>query len=410
VSRIRVALTMAATIGATLALAGGAHGAVVVIGNPLSTGQLWGSIAPRELEGGSNINTLFNPQGAVGNVTSPIDGAIIGWNVFDASGGPFHLRVLAPVGAGTYRGAGTSGPATPLTTGVEHFDADLPIKVGQAIGIDLANPSDKIGILVVEHAAGFEFFEPALPEGGTGVAIPISPQGAPATFQVGFNAEVQPAPTLTSVSTTEGPAAGGTGVTVSGTDLERAERVTFGGVPATFHQVSESAVEATAPAGTPSTEVPIAVTTPAGSVTATEGFFYQPVPKEPGGPKEPAGPGEPGGPGEAGGSGETPPAGGDGPSGGGATGTPSGTGNAASNPGAAAPNPASTAATAQCVVPKLAKKTLKAAAAKLRSAGCKLGKVTRRKAGKAQIAAVISQAPKAGAVRRAGTPVVVTIG
>jgi hypothetical protein len=398
VSRIRVALTLAATIGATLALAGGAHGAVVVIGNPLSTGQLWGSVAPRELEGGSNINTLFNSQGAVGNVTSPIDGAIIGWNVFDASGGPFHLRVLAPVGAGTYRGAGTSGPATPLTTGVEHFDADLPITVGQAIGIDLANPSDKIGILVVEHAAGFEFFEPALPEGGTGAAIPISPQGAPVTFQVGFNAEVQPVPTLTSVSTTEGPAAGGTGVTVGGTDLERAERVTFGGVPATFHQVSESAVEATAPAGTPSTEVPIAVTTPAGSVTATEEFFYQPAPKEPGGS------------GEAGGSGETPPADADGPGGGGATGTPAGTENGAPNPGAAVPNPASTAATAQCVVPKLAKKTLKAAVAKLRSAGCKLGKVTRRKAGKARIAAVISQAPKAGAVRRAGTPVVVTIG
>ncbi len=71
-------------------------------------------------------------------------------------------------------------------------------------------------------------------------------------------------PTVSGVSPSRGPAAGGTPVTISGVALNGATKVTFGGVEATNVTVeSSSAVTATAPAGKGTVDVE--VTTPAGT-------------------------------------------------------------------------------------------------------------------------------------------------
>jgi len=64
----------------------------------------------------------------------------------------------------------------------------------------------------------------------------------------------------------------------------------------------------------------------------------------------------------------------------------------------------------QCVVPVLKGKKLKAAKRKIRAAGCKVGKVTRRKGARAAKAKVVGQAPKAGKTVAAGSAVKLTLG
>ena len=78
---------------------------------------------------------------------------------------------------------------------------------------------------------------------------------------------VTAAPTVSAVSPIAGPIAGGTVVTITGTNLTGATAVKFGTATATFTVVSATSVTATAPAGTAGT-VDVTVTT-AGGTSAT---------------------------------------------------------------------------------------------------------------------------------------------
>ncbi|MFI8182881.1 IPT/TIG domain-containing protein, partial [Actinacidiphila glaucinigra] len=80
------------------------------------------------------------------------------------------------------------------------------------------------------------------------------------------------APVLVSVSPTQGPSAGGTTVTLTGTDLSGATAVGFGATPATSYTVdSPTQITAVAPAGTGT--VPVTVTTPGGTSNSV-GYSY----------------------------------------------------------------------------------------------------------------------------------------
>ncbi|MCX4820442.1 IPT/TIG domain-containing protein [Streptomyces sp. NBC_01142] len=79
-------------------------------------------------------------------------------------------------------------------------------------------------------------------------------------------------PTLTAISPSQGPASGGTTVTLTGTGFTGATAVTFGSTPATSYTVnSANQITAVAPAGTGA--VPVTVTTPNGT-TGSVFFFY----------------------------------------------------------------------------------------------------------------------------------------
>ena len=125
------------------------------------------------------------------NVTSPVSGTIVRWRITQATGGPFRLRVLSPVGGTTYTGAGTSEPRIPSSTATQTFTTNLPISAGQSIGLDLTNASDEIGIAGAAGAgsASWGFWDPPLAAGETRAATPgVSDE------EVGFNADVATKP------------------------------------------------------------------------------------------------------------------------------------------------------------------------------------------------------------------------
>jgi hypothetical protein len=180
----------------------------------------------------------------------------------------------------------------------------------------------------------------------------------------GFNAEIQPAPTVASLGTTSGSTAGGTEVVITGTDLDNASSVTFGGAPAASYTVnSESQITAVAPASSNAATVPVTVTTIAGNATAPQQFAYvaPPVVSTPAPVVTPA-------------------------------------------PKTTKPKPVK-----QCVVPNLKGKKLPAAKAALRKADCKAGKVTKLKGATPKTGKVATQSRKPGAKAAAGTKVNLTL-
>ncbi|MET8831711.1 IPT/TIG domain-containing protein [Streptomyces sp. NPDC004610] len=84
-----------------------------------------------------------------------------------------------------------------------------------------------------------------------------------------------PAPEITGLSPTSGTTAGGTPVTITGTDLNGATAITFGGTPATGVTCTATSCTATTPAHTAGT-VDVRVTTPGGtsSITPAGEFTY----------------------------------------------------------------------------------------------------------------------------------------
>jgi hypothetical protein len=91
-------------------------------------------------------------------------------------------------------------------------------------------------------------------------------------------AAVQAAPTVTVVSPKSGPAAGGTSVTLTGTNLQGATAVRFGGVSATTFKVnSPTSITVVSPADTAGT-VDITVTTPGGTSATSLKDHYKYTP------------------------------------------------------------------------------------------------------------------------------------
>jgi hypothetical protein len=117
---------------------------------------------------------------------------------------------------------------------------------------------------------------PAHPDGTVDVTVTTPAGTSPVTAADRFTYD-KPAPTITALTPTQGPAAGGTQVTITGTDFSGATAVAFGTTPATTFTVnSDTSITATAPAG--SGTVDVTVTTPAGTspVTAADRYTYTP--------------------------------------------------------------------------------------------------------------------------------------
>lgn len=82
------------------------------------------------------------------------------------------------------------------------------------------------------------------------------------------------APTFTSVSPTSGTTAGGTAITITGTNLNSASvAVTVGGAAATTIRSNATTITCSTPAGTSGAK-PIVITTNEGTVTAASAFTY----------------------------------------------------------------------------------------------------------------------------------------
>jgi IPT/TIG domain len=209
------------------------------------------------------MNAALPESGA--QVVSPIDGTIVRWRVLSTEGGPFKLRVLRRVAGMTFTGVGTSGPEMSAGAALQTFATSLPIQAGDAIGLDNSSGSDKIGRKVIPGAQ-YSYWEPPLPSGATAATT-----GSVANLEFAFNADVQPPPSISSISPASGPSTGGTTVTIAGGDFNEVSAVEFGGLPAAGYDVSsESQIVATSPAAAPG---PVAVTVTTVAGTSPGGVF-----------------------------------------------------------------------------------------------------------------------------------------
>lgn len=215
------------------------------------------------------FNTALPERGA--NLVSPVSGAIVRWRMQGASGGPYYLRVLHPTGTGAYEAAGTSGPATPSGSGLQTFAANLPIHAGDLIGVDPTHTSDGIGIASAPGASFAYIFPPPF-DGAT-----VAPSGTGAGQEIELNAEVQPAPAITSINPSSGSVKGGDTVIITGRELTSASMVKFGSTPAASFTVNtDTQITATTPRSSTPGTVDVSATTLAGTSATVRGdrFTY----------------------------------------------------------------------------------------------------------------------------------------
>lgn len=259
-SRIPVLIGLAI---ASLLPASCAEAAPVTVGSPLKA-TFGGNLCSGP--SGTWANSVLAEAGT--NVTSPVSGAVVAWKMIgNYSGGPFKLRVLRSAGSGKYTGAGSSAEVSPVS-GPQAYSTDLPITVGDLIALDVHE-----GCIGVAGVTGSDVinWNPVLPDGTT-----LAPPYPFSNVELGFNAEVQPAPTITALDLSKGPIRGGTSVTISGTEFERTNAVNFGSTPAAgFTVTGEGTITAVAPAAATVGGVPITVTTIAGTATSPTNFTYE---------------------------------------------------------------------------------------------------------------------------------------
>ncbi len=339
----RLALFAAVLSIAALVACGSAGAANVIVGPNNLTSSEWESEEPCAIERCSIFNTELEGTGP--NVASPVTGAIVRFNVLSGgTGGTFRLRTAVRLGGSLKFVFVRMSPLFDAgsTAGLESFTTSLPISAGETIGLSTEEKATVSFFEAGEHRR-IEEGGGELPEGGEHEASSI---GAGIGL-FGFNAEVQPAPTITSVGTSAGR------IVIAGSDLEAAT-VTYGGSPMSIQSNTESEI-VTNPLAVPtatgttatSLSIPVTVTTIAGSATSPLLTLIAP--------------------------------------------------------------PTKPAPVARCVVPKLKGKNLKAAKRALLKAKCKPGTVTKVADATAKSGRVNKQGPKPGKRLAVGTKVNVTL-
>lgn len=348
----RVLLAAIVSAVAALSLCANAGAANVTVGPSLSSGEwFWEEC---EYAACTSVNTDLAGTGP--NLTSPVSGAIVRFSVIGgATPGTYRLSTVTPVTENVFGFSKRSAPVTVVPSeGVETYATLLPIIAGQTIGLSMPRGASE-GYR--ENVGGSCWWESEPAESG--------PSSTLECFEevIGFNAEIQPAPTISSLGTTSGPTAGGTSVTINGTDLENATSVSFGGgAAASFAVDSESQITAVAPANANPASVSVSVTTIAGKAISSQQFGYVAPPPPP-----------------------------------------------VVIPAPTVKKPTKPKPVKQCVVPNLKGKKLPAAKAALKKRDCKAGKVTKLKGAMPKTGKVEAQSRKPGAKAAAGTKVNLTL-
>ncbi|TKT68799.1 IPT/TIG domain-containing protein, partial [Aquamicrobium sp. LC103] len=176
----------------------------------------------------------------------------------------FTITLSAPAGPGGVTFTLTTADGTAIAGDDYHsFDSSTTISEGvdtyyHAVGLidDAIEETDETFFLDVSNIAG----------------ATLAKARGTATIQ---DNDASVPPTITAIAPNTGPMAGGTTVTITGTNLTGATAVAFGSNPATNVTVdSATQITAVTPAGAAGA-VDVSVTTPGGTGTQTGGFTYE---------------------------------------------------------------------------------------------------------------------------------------
>lgn len=327
-----------------------AQAATVVVGSPLSF-EFKSNVNVAGLTS-TMTNSVLGEEGA--NVTSPVTGTIVRWRTKGTYAGAYRLRVMQPTEGGGYVGGAASTFQSPTGPSLETFSTNLPIQVGDTIGLDADTEEAKYS-MESSATSHYTLYSPVFTDGAPSNAVAFN------SGEAGFDAIVVPTPTVILTGPASGPLAGGTAVTIAGRDLEGATAVRFGpgAASASFTVDSDNEITAVAPPGAEPGTVDVTVTTPGGTSAAVPGDHF--------------------------------------------------TYTSSSQPSPARP-PSPLAAPPTCVVPNLIGKSMKGAKKTLARANCSLGKVRKPQGVKAKAGRVTKQAPKAGKTAVEGTKVNIKLG
>lgn len=199
---------------------------------------------------------------------------------------PTQVTAVSPSGTGTVgvtvtTPGGTSNPVPYFYVGAP-FKSSLgtssgPLAGGNTITINGTGLSTATSV-----SFGAATATPTVDsDSSLSVVVPVGAAAGPVGVSVttaggtnnGLSYTYVDTPTIGTIAPTSGPASGGTAVTITGTNLDSTDSVTFDGVPAPFSVVNTTTLSAVTPPGTVGA-VDVVVTNPAGSDTAVGGFTY----------------------------------------------------------------------------------------------------------------------------------------
>jgi hypothetical protein len=208
--------------------------------------------------------TITADSGTQITVTSPSGTGTVNITVTTPGGtaaaGKFTYMTPAPGVSGLAPSSGTTAGGTAVTISGTNLGGATGVSFGGAAGKVTADSSTQITV--------------TSPPGTGTVNITVTTPGGTAT--AGKFTYVTPPPVTTAVSPSSGTTAGGTAVTISGTNLGDATGVSFGGAAGTITADSGTQITVTSPPGTGT--VNITVTTPGGTSTAGQFIYVTPAP------------------------------------------------------------------------------------------------------------------------------------
>jgi hypothetical protein len=180
-----------AALPAALLLAVGVSpaGAVVTIGSNLArVPNSAANYSPRPTF--ADVSLAPDRQ-ATGGLSSPVNGTVLRWRIrVGDSTRVTNLRIIRPLGSGLFTGAGTSASVTPPTAATTSYPVQLPIRIGDYIGLDCCEPGvfqPDAEFFVTGNAAVRSEWQPSLADGGPARA-PLRTNG----YEVAVNAEISP--------------------------------------------------------------------------------------------------------------------------------------------------------------------------------------------------------------------------
>jgi hypothetical protein len=184
--RLRRRLAFAAFLATLLLVASvSPAGAVVTIGSNLAREPNSGAdYSPRPTF--SNV-ALASGLRAPGGLSSPVNGTVVRWRIrVGDSTRVTNLRIIRPLGAGLFTAAGTSASVTPSINATTSYEVQLPIRIGDYIGLDCCNPGPPGAEFFVSDVPAIRNeWQPTLADGGPGRA-PFSAN----LYEVAVNADI----------------------------------------------------------------------------------------------------------------------------------------------------------------------------------------------------------------------------
>jgi len=217
--------------------------------------------APLSLSGvvtfsGYSLNTLGLISGSTSctyntGITSPSTDTIT-ITAYIGSAVPPSITTVSP------SSGGTSGGTSVTITGT-NLDSATAVTIGGVAATVVSNSATSITATTGVHAAG-------------AVDVAVTTANGTGTLPGAFT-YTAPLPTITSITPSSGTTAGGTSITINGTNLSGGT-VTIGGTAATVTATTASSITATTPSSVTSGAKDVVVTVSGNSVTSTGGYTY----------------------------------------------------------------------------------------------------------------------------------------